>query len=342
MKLFGRKSVPPTMTLEGVLGPNDRLEAADTRSAPGARAMAVAADGALLVNDESRLLRIADWGAEAEAVHQAPASIAALTVAPNGCVALVCEGGSLHVLTPDFAPTDWPRETGVKLPTDAAFLSDDELLVSDSGVESGEDMLARATWEEEAKGSVVAVSHSGRRIIAKDLHAPAGLCVSDGRILVTEMERARIRDAATGAVLQSGLPGYAGRLARTPQGFLLSCIARRDPLIEFLKSETAFVRDMKATIAPAHWIAPRIDPQFSHDLPIEMGATRLFGEVKAWAPSFSYGLVIALDRDLNPVGSAQSRANGRRHAIAAAVPWGGGTVALSLGTGELLRLEDFG
>lgn len=342
MKLFRRRPVPPTMTLEGVLGPNDRLEGADARPAPGARAMALAADGALLVNDGRLLLRIADWTAEAQPVFEADAPIAAIATAPNGSVALVCEGGPLHVLTPGFAATDWPTDSGVQGPTDAAFLTDDELLVTDSGIDHGDDMLARATWDDAAKGSVVGLSRTTRRTIAKDLHAPAGLCIDGKRILVTEMERARIRDAATGATLQAGLPGYAGRLSRTPTGYLLSCIARRDPLIEFLKTETAFVRDMKATVAPIHWIAPRIDPQFRHDLPIEMGATRLFGEVKPWAPSFSYGLVIALDHDLNPTASAQSRANGTRHAIAAALHWGGGTIALSLATGELLRLEDMG
>ena len=272
----------------------------------------------------------------------APDPIVAIATAPEGTVALVCEDGALRVLAPGFAATGWPQETGVQMPTDAAFLSDDELVIADSGIERGEDMLARATWEDADKGSVVALSRKTRRTVASGLHAPAGLCVDNRRLLVTEMERARIRDVATGAILQTGLPGYAGRLSRTPTGYLLSCIARRDPLIEFLKTETAFVRDMKATIAPTHWIAPRIDPQFRHDLPIEMGATRLFGEIKAWAPSFSYGLVIALDHDLNPVGSAQSRANGTRHAIAAALHWGGATIALSLATGELLRLEDMG
>lgn len=191
-------------------------------------------------------------------------------------------------------------------------------------------------------GSVVAFSRGGQRHVVRDgFHAPAGLCVDpSGRILVTEMERACIRDVKSGAVLKSGLPGYAARLTRRPGGYLLSCLARRDPLIEFLKTEDAFVREMKTTIAPEHWIAPRIDPMFSHDQPIEMGATRLFGEVKAWAPSFSYGLVIELDDDLTPIGSLQSRANGTRHAIADAIHWKGSTIALSLATGELLRTED--
>ena len=96
---------------------------------------------------------------------------------------------------------------------------------------------------------------------------------------------------------------------------MIACLSRRDPLIEFLKTERGFVEAMKRTIAPRHWIAPRVTPEFSHDFPIELGATRLFGEIKPWAPSFSYGLVLELDGALMPVGSAHSRANGRRHAI---------------------------
>ena len=67
---------------------------------------------------------------------------------------------------------------------------------------------------------------------------------------------------------------------------------------------------MKAKIDPRHWISPRVSPEFSHDFPIELGATRLFGEIKPWAPSFSYGLVIETDGAMTPVGSAHSRANG--------------------------------
>ena len=118
----------------------------------------------------------------------------------------------------------------------------------------------------------------------------------------------------------------------------MACLARRDPLIEFLKTEPDFVAEMKAKIPSDLWIAPRPDPQFSHDLPIELGATRLFGQIKPWAPSFSYGLVIALDGGLMPVGSAHSRANGRRHAISDALVWNGELIAASKASGEILNL----
>ena len=340
--LFGhRRLARQTMTLEGVLGPNQRLEEAAGRSTPQGRAIAVGSDGALLLAEGVWLKRLADWEGDAEVVHECAAKIVALAVAPSGAIALIEEGGTFAVLTPDFAVTDWGSDTALTDPVDAAFLSDDALLIVDSGLRGG-DILARAAWEDAATGSVVEIARNGQRRLVRDgLHAPAGLCVDpNGRVLVTELERACIRDATSGAVLKAGLPGYAARLTRRPGGYLLSCLARRDPLIEFLKTEEAFVREMKATIAPEHWIAPRMDPKFSHNQPIEMGATRLFGEVKAWAPSFSYGLVIELDNDLTPVGSLQSRANGSRHAIADAVHWNASTVALSLAAGALLRVED--
>lgn len=340
--VFGRgRPARQTMTLEGVLGPNQRLEEARARLTQQGRAVAVATDGALLLGDGNRLTRIADWEGDCDVVYKAGAPIIALAVSPAGAVALFGEGGTFGVLAPDFSVADWASGNGLIAPTDAAFLSEEELVVVDSGIRGG-DFLARAAWEEAETGSVVSIARDGRRrVIREGLHAPAGLCLDPaGRILVTELERACIRDAVSGEVLRAGLPGYAARLRQRPGGYLLSCLARRDPLIEFLKTEEAFVREMKATIAPESWIAPRIDPRFSHALPIEMGATRLFGAVKAWAPSFSYGLVIELDRDLNPTGSLQSRANGSRHAIADAVHWNGATVALSLATGELLLAED--
>ena len=119
------------------------------------------------------------------------------------------------------------------------------------------------------------------------------------RWCVTELERARVVEAS-GRVLQSGYPAYLGRIRKIDDGYALACLSRRDPLIEFLKTEREFVARMKANIDPRHWISPRATPEFSHDFPIELGATRLFGEIKPWAPSFSYGLVIETDRAMMP------------------------------------------
>ena len=165
-----------------------------------------------------------------------------------------------------------------------------------------------------------------------------GVCLDpDGAPLVSLLEKAMIIDAS-GKVRQAGYPGYLGRLRRTAAGYAIACWSRRDPLIAFLKTEQTFVEKMKANVEPRHWIGPRIKPEFSHDFPIELGATRLFGEVKPWAPSFSYGLIIEMDESLMPVGSMQSRANGHRHGICDVAVWNGHLVAASKGSGEILYL----
>ena len=48
--------------------------------------------------------------------------------------------------------------------------------------------------------------------------------------------------------------------------------------------------------------------------------------------------MIVLDKDLMPMGSAHSRANGRRHAITDAALWNGDIVAVSKASGEILNL----
>ena len=163
----------------------------------------------------------------------------------------------------------------------------------------------------------------------------------DGTLVLTELERARVIEAS-GRALQSGYPAYLGRIRKIAAGYALACLSRRDPLIEFLKTENEFVARMKANIEPRHWISPRATPEFSHDFPIELGATRLFGEIKPWAPSFSYGLVIETDGAMTPIGSAHSRANGIRHAISDVAAWNGSLIAVSRASQQLLKFDPAG
>jgi hypothetical protein len=241
-----------------------------------------------------------------------------------------------------LSPT-WNPPAGLTSVTDCLFLSETELVVVDHGYPTDENILAVAPWDAVERGRVLLVPQSGEvRAVSGRLHCPMGISLDDkGELIITELERARIVDGS-GRIRQSGYPGYLGRLRKTTTGYLLACLARRDPLIEFLKTEQDFVAEMTAKIAPQHRIAPRVSPEFSHDFPIELGATRLFGEIKPWAPSFSYGLVIELDAALMPTGSAQSRANGRRHAISDAVLWQGEIIAISKASGEILNLGPAG
>ena len=331
----------PGMTLEGVLGPNNRLDRAAGLRLPQPGALCIAADGRLLVSSGTSVLALAAWDARPEGWASFEAPVTALAASPAGRVAVGLAGGGLSVRDCDGNAEDgWARPQGLTSVTDCLFLSEAEIALVDCGYGAEDDILSRAPWDEHDGGRVIALGRDGAsRPLAQKLHCPMGLCpAGDGALIVTELERARLIDITGGAVRRSGFPGYLGRIRPGPNGYLLACLARRDPLIEFLKTETAFVADMRAAIDPHHWISPRVDPAFSHDFPIELGATRLFGEVKPWAPSFSYGLVIEMNEDMMPIASAHSRADGHRHAITDILSWRGDLIAVSAGSGELLNL----
>lgn len=342
MPLFrSRRQQAPAMTLEGVLGPNGRLDAAAGMRLEAPDALCAAADGQLLVSSGPRVMALGTWGGEPETWAGFDAPVTALCQGPGGLVAVGLSGGRLAVRDASGRPVDgWSLPAGrAASVVDCVFRSEDELLLVDCGYGADANVMAQAAWDDAARGQLVSLRRSGEaRVVAPGLHCPMGVSLDDrGGALITQCERASIVDTA-GTVRQAGYPGYLGRLRRTAGGYALACLSRRDPLIEFLKSERAFVAAMKATIAPRHWIAPRANPEFSHDFPIELGATRLYGEVKAWAPSFSYGLLIETDAALMPVGSAQSRANGQRHAICDVAVWNGDLVAVSKASGEILNL----
>ncbi len=332
------------MPLEGALGPNGRLDEADAVAIAEPEAICVGRDGELLVSSGSDVFRIAHWGAAPKLWGSFEAPVSALATSAGGRIAVGLAGGRIVVRDASGEPVPgWTPASSPRAAADCLFLSEDELAVVDHGYGPDDPVLSLAPWDPVARGQVVGISRSGAtRVIAAGLHCPMGIALGpDGALVLTELERARVIEAS-GKVLREGFPAYLGRIRKIADGYALACLSRRDPLIEFLKTEREFVARMKAKIDPQHWISPRANPEFSHDFPIELGATRLFGEIKPWAPSFSYGLVIETDSAVAPVGSAHSRANGGRHAISDVVWWNGSLIAVSRASQELLKFSAVG
>lgn len=328
------------MTLEGVLGPNGLLDDAAGMRVEEPGSLCVSSRGNLLFSSGRKICSLPRWGDEPELWGEFDAPVSALCVSQGGLVAIGLEGGRLIVRDHAGKPSEgWAHPSELVSVTDCAFLSEDEIVVVDNAYGAEENVLAVAPWDGVARGKIVAANRRrGARVLASNLHCPMGISLDlTGRPIVAQLERASIVDMP-GTVRQSGYPAYLGRIRKTATGYLMACLSRRDPLIEFLKTEKDFVAEMKARIEPRHWISPRQTPEFSHDFPIELGATRLFGEVKPWAPSFSYGLVIETDEHLMPIGSAHSRANGTRHAICDVCLWNGDLIAASRASGEILNL----
>ncbi len=334
----------PAMPLEGALGPNGRLDDADAFPITKPDATCVNRDGQLLVSSGCDVLLIPYWGEEPELWGTYDAPVTALAASAGGRIAVGLSGGRIVVRNAAGQPLPgWTLTTSPCAVVDCLFLSEDVLAAVDHGYGPGEPILSLAPWDPVARGQVIGVSRTGEQhVIATGLHCPMGIARGpDGALVVTELERARVVDMS-GKVHQSGYPAYLSRIRRVGEGYALACLSRRDPLIEFLKTEREFVAKMKANIDPRHWISPRATPEFSHDFPIELGATRLFGEIKPWAPSFSYGLVIETDRAMTPVGSAHSRANGIRHAISDVTAWNGSLIAVSRASEEILKFGSTG
>jgi hypothetical protein len=342
--LFRRKREALSMSLEGALGANGRLDEAEALRVTAPDAICVDRAGRLLVSSGSHVLRLERWGQEPEVWASFEAPVTALSVSEGGRVAVGLLGGRICFCDGTGQPlSDWTASAGPRSVTDCLFLSEDELAVVDHGYGPDEPILSLAPWDSVARGQVLALTRSGEtRVLASRLHCPMGIARGpSGALIVTELERARVVEVL-GKVVQTGYPAYLGRIRRVGDGYALACLSRRDPLIEFLKTEREFVSRMKAHIDPRHWISPRITPEFSHDFPIELGATRLFGEIKPWAPSFSYGLVIETDSAMMPVASAHSRANGVRHAISDVVSWNGSLMAVSRASAEILKFPPAG
>ncbi len=340
----GDKQKTITMTLEGALGPNGRLDEADAIPMAAPEAICVDGGGQLLASSGSNVFRIQQWGKKPELWGSFDAPVSALAASGGGRIAIGLLGGRIAVRDASGEPLlGWTPTSSPRSVADCLFLSEDQLAVVDHGYGPDEPLLSIAPWDSVARGQLIEISRSGEmRVIAAGLHCPMGVAVGpNGALVVAELERARVVEAS-GRVLQAGYPGYLGRIRKIDNGYAIACLSRRDALIEFLKTEPEFVARMKTGIEPKHWISPRVVPEFSHDFPIELGATRLFGEIKPWAPSFSYGLLIETDFAMMPVSSAHSRANGVRHAISDVVSWNGALIAVSRGSGAILKLDSAG
>jgi hypothetical protein len=99
---------------------------------------------------------------------------------------------------------------------------------------------------------------------------------------------------------------------------------------------------MMNEIDSRYWIAPSLSASRSFLEPLQSGGVKTMGIHKPWSPSRSWGLVVELDANLQPVTSYHSRANGTRHGITSAVEYGNAIVAASKGGDAILRVQRTG
>ncbi len=336
LDLFRGKAVtiPP---LDGALKPNTLLDEADVIAEADAPDNLTERKGRIVftTGDEVRTLQ------DGMVIGKAHAEITALAVSRDGAVAAGLETGGIHFLSGETGVLD-----GFNCPVALTFGLDGALYVC-----NGSDAVPPSGWKADlmskrALGSVWRIDlRSGeRRRLASKLAFPYGVAVDDAnqRVLVSESWRHRIiafpLAGGEPQPLLTKLPGYPARLAMRPGGYVMCLFAPRNRLIEFVLLEDEYRADMMREIEDRFWIAPSLAPSRSFLEPLQNGGVRVMGIHKPWSPTRSYGLIVCLDEDLQPVMSFHSRANGARHGVTSAIIHQGAIIAAAKGGDAILRV----
>lgn len=334
--------------MDGPLKPNNYLERVPRWAAVADADNAVATAGAVFLSSGHNLLRLTADGSH-EVIKRFEAPISCLAVSPAGTIAVGLDNRGVRIIDGKHGSALIERigATALNCPTAALFLDEDTLIVANGSSEfpAGQwqhDLLNRGTSGEIFR--IELPSGKGQSLVSR-LQFPAGLCRGDGgEIVVAEAWAHRLvtipasRPGVATPVLDD-LPAYPGRLCPAASGgFWLSCFATRSQLQEFVLREHRFRRQMMAEIPPEFWIAPTLSSGRSFKEPLQAGGIIHLGIHKPWAPTRSYGLVIRLDDAVQPVWSAHSRADGKRHGITSVAEFEGWLIATAKGNGDVVAL----
>lgn len=349
--LFGRGdedelSVP---AMDGLFKPNTRLDTAERLFAmSGIDNLAVAA-GRLHFSSGRCVYRFDFDQLHASPLVELDGVVTMLTAAPDGSVVAAAEGAGLRRIDPGGEVQSLAISgDGSSCVTAGLFENEDTLLLAIGSQRHPMPDWKRDLMSHGTSGNVLRYRLSTGRAerVVDGLAFPYGLArLADGGIAVAESWRHRIlsvppagRTAAT--TLLGELPAYPARLSPASDGgFWLALFAPRRQLTELVLNDDDYRLDMMATIPPEAWIGPDLGDGSDEEQPLQAGSVRQMGIMKPWAPSRSYGLVVRLDRDMQPVASYHSRADGRMHGITSVVEMDGHLYAASRGAGMLIRLD---
>lgn len=333
-------TIPP---LDGAFRPNTRLD-----DAPAFAELSepdnLLADGDRLLASSGNTIYSLAAGAAPEVVETFPSPVTALALSPSGELTVALESGKLLVAGKEFS---LPSE--IRSITALAYAEDGTLWLANGSAEHAPSQWAADLMKKGASGSLWKRDSAGGefRKVAGDLAFPYGLHPVGGDVLMSESWRHQLIrfEGATGnrSTVLTHLPGYPARLAPSADGGAwLTLFAPRNRLIEFVLQETHYRQDMIDQVPPAYWIAPALASSRSFLEPLQCGGIKTMGIHKPWSPSRSYGLVVRLDRNMQPQFSLHSRANSTRHGICSVAEKDGRLFIASRGGDCVLSVDSGG
>jgi len=348
--LFDRDTVVAVPAMDGPYKPNNHLEEAERLFAlPDVDNLALIADAAYCTSG-SKLYRIDLAAAPTAPVQirtfEAPISFLAvgaddrLAVGVESVGIEICDGSGRSrrlALAPALAACM----------TAATFLPDGGLLLCVGSTRHPGADWKRDLMELGASGLVIVLdlTNGAIREISSGLAFPYGaMPMRDGSTAISESWRHRVVGigAASGGGLETilgDLPGYPSRMAKAADGgFWLTLFAPRRQLFELVLIEDDFRREMVSSIDASEWIGPDFRFSDAPGQPLQQGSVRQMGQIKPWAPSRSYGLVVRCDATGSPIKSWHSRADGSLHGVTSVAEWRDCLLVASRGAGVVARL----
>jgi len=343
--LVGRGSAAVTVPpMDGALRPNNRLERAAVVARLAAPDNLVRSGGRIVASSGRTLVTVDPVSGALQDLHEFDQPITCIAVGNDGMLAVgsadgsICFGGA-------NSPRSWrPAAQRVSCPTAMTFDARGDLIACQGSARHAPDRWKHDLMERGSSGAVWRIPGDGRaaQCLARGLAFPFGVAPHGDGFVVSESWRHRIlRIDGGGAVatLQADLPGYPARLVPAGDGYWLCLFAPRSQLVEFVLRETEFRERMLREVDDAHWVAPTLSAARSYLDPMQGGGMVTQGQIKPWAPTRSYGLVVRLDAALRPVDSFHSRADGHFHGVTSCVETEHGLLVASKGDGAILALR---
>ncbi|MFH1343960.1 MAG: strictosidine synthase [Pseudomonadota bacterium] len=343
--------------MDGALKPNNLLDEARSLAVVPAPDNLVAVGGRFLFSSGAKLLEVGGgrWD-QPSVLAEFDRSILAVAASPDGTIAVALDGAGIQIVGGRHYGKTVVEAGGCRLScvTGLAFSGNDTVILCNGSSSNKADDWKRDLLEMKHAGTALSLdlATGNATVLADHLGFPHGILISpDGsQALVSESWNSRIirvglKGSGKPETVLDDLPGYPARLCHRSGGGAWLCIfAPRSQLIEFVLREKTYRHAMMAEVDPEFWIAPALFSGRSFSEPMQGGALKQMGILKPWAPTRSYGLVIELNEDFEPIASRHCRAGGRRHGIISCAEIDGELVLTSRGGDEVIAtpLNDHG
>lgn len=337
-----RPTVPP---LEGGLRPNTRLDGATTLVSDEAFAL----DDVVVRGDDVLVSR-----GDHVAMVGPDGHLSAFAKLPGPCGPMTVDGDRLVVAVDGHGLFSVDRAGAQELlsddeqvrqcVTDLCRLADGSLLVAVGSTRWPLERWSDALLDRDRAGLLLRLRDGVVEVVASGLRWPSGVAPGpDGGVVVSESLGHQVSAGPLGGrwtPILRNLPCYPGRLrASSRGGWWVTAPYVRNRLTELLLTEPEVIRDMRATIEPDLWIVPRLGSRNPIREPLQHGQRRVLGQLRPWAPPWSYGLVFHVNTAGLVTESLHSRTDGRVHGLTGICPRPGALLLVAKGAGELIQAE---